>query len=55
MVVVIGLTLALLLMSRFPGTLPRQLTRLKGMFLLLAFVIYQLYLYYVRRPGISLQ
>jgi cation:H+ antiporter len=46
LVVVIGMTLLLLLMSRFPGALPRQLTRLKGLLLLLAFVIYQLYLYY---------
>jgi cation:H+ antiporter len=46
LVVVIGLTLLLLLMSRFPGTMPRHLTRLKGLLLLLAFVIYQLYLYY---------
>jgi len=46
LVVVIGLTLLLLLMSRFPGALPRQLTRIKGLLLLLVFVIYQLYLYY---------
>jgi len=44
--VVIVFTLALLLMSRFPGALPRNLTRLKGMILFLGFVIYQLYLYY---------
>jgi len=36
----------LVLMSRFPGALPRRLTRPKGAVLLLAFVIYQLYLYY---------
>ena len=33
-------------MSRFPGTLPRHLTRGKGILLFSAFVIYQLYLYY---------
>ena len=44
--VVIVLTLTLLLMSRFPGALPRHLTRIKGIFLFAAFVIYQLYLYY---------
>ena len=46
LVVVIGLTLVLLLMSRFPGALPRLLTRAKGIFLFISFVIYQLYLYY---------
>jgi cation:H+ antiporter len=46
LIVVIGLTLVLLLMSRFPGALPRLLTRAKGIFLFLSFVIYQLYLYY---------
>ncbi len=44
--VVIGLTLVLLLLSRFPTAVPRHLTRTKGIFLLAAFVIYQLYLYY---------
>ena len=44
--VVIGLTLMLILMSRFPTAVPRYLTRSKGIFLLTAFVIYQLYLYY---------
>ncbi len=44
--VVIGLTLVLLLMSRFPTAVPRHLTRIKGIFLFAAFVIYQLYLYY---------
>ena len=44
--VVIGLTLMLILLSRFPATVPRYLTRRKGIFLLTAFVIYQLYLYY---------
>ena len=44
--VVIALTLLLLLMSRFPGSEPRHLTRIKGIFLFVAFVIYQLYLYY---------
>jgi cation:H+ antiporter len=46
LIVVIGLTILLLLMSRFPGALPRHLTRVKGILLLLAFVFYQLYLYY---------
>lgn len=46
LIVVIGLTLMLLLMSRFPGASPRLLTREKGIILLLVFVIYQLYLYY---------
>ncbi len=46
LIVVIGLTLMLLLMSRFPGALPRLLTRTKGIFLFISFVIYQLYLYY---------
>jgi cation:H+ antiporter len=44
--VVVGLTLVLILMSRFPTAVPRHLTRGKGIFLLAAFVIYQLYLYY---------
>ena len=44
--IVIGLTLVLLLMSRFPTAVPRHLTRIKGIFLFAAFVIYQLYLYY---------
>ncbi len=44
--VVIGLTLLLILMSRFPTAVPRHLTRSKGVFLLATFVIYQLYLYY---------
>ena len=44
--VVIALTLALILMARFPGALPRRLTRNNGIFLFSAFVIYQLYLYY---------
>jgi len=44
--VVIGLTLVLLLMSRFPSAVPRHLTRIKGILLFAAFVIYQLYLYY---------
>ncbi len=44
--VVIGLTLALLLMSRFPSAPPRFLTRSKGIALFATFVIYQLYLYY---------
>jgi len=44
--VVIGLTLLLVLMCRFPSVVPRYLTRVKGIFLTSAFVIYQLYLYY---------
>ena len=44
--VVIGLTLMLILMSRFPTAGPRFLTRSKGIVLFSAFVIYQLYLYY---------
>ena len=44
--VVIGLTLVLILMSRFPSAMPRFLTRFKGVVLFAAFVIYQLYLYY---------
>ena len=44
--VVAGLTLALILMSRFPGKEPRHLTRIKGILLFSGFVIYQLYLYY---------
>ena len=46
LIVVIGLTVLLLLMSRFPGAAPRFLTRTKGIVLFLCFVIYQLYLYY---------
>jgi cation:H+ antiporter len=44
--VVIGLTLLLVLMCRFPSVVPRYLTRVKGIFLTSTFVIYQLYLYY---------
>ncbi len=44
--VAILLTLAVILMCRFPGLVPRYLTRVKGIFLFSAFVIYQLYLYY---------
>ncbi len=44
--VVVALTVALILISRFPSALPRHLTRGKGIFLFAAFVIYQLYLYY---------
>jgi cation:H+ antiporter len=44
--VVIGLTVVLMLMCRFPGALPRHLTRGKGILLFVAFVIYQLYLYH---------
>lgn len=49
--VAIGMTLALVLMSRFPSALPRYLTRAKGIFLFAAFVIYQLYLYYQVAAG----
>lgn len=49
--VVIGLTLVLILMSRFPAALPRYLTRFKGILLFGAFVIYQLYLYYAVIAG----
>lgn len=44
--VVAGLTLLLILMSRFPSAEPRHLTRIKGILLFSGFVIYQLYLYY---------
>jgi cation:H+ antiporter len=44
--VVIVFTILLVLMSRFPSVLPRFITRGKGVFLFVAFVIYQLYLYY---------
>jgi cation:H+ antiporter len=49
--VVIGLTLLLILIARFPTAVPRYLTRTKGIFLLSAFVIYQLYLYYKFAAG----
>ena len=49
--VVILLTLALILISRFPGALPRSLTRTKGIALFSAFVLYQLYLYYEAAAG----
>jgi len=51
--VVVGMTLVLLLMSRFPSELPRHLTRVKGILLLTGFVIYQLYLYYEVSSGSS--
>jgi cation:H+ antiporter len=51
LVVVIAMTLMLILMSRFPTAVPRYLTRVKGIFLLSAFVIYQLYLYYGAAVG----
>jgi len=51
--VVVGMTLVLLLMSRFPSTQPGRLTRLKGILLLTGFVIYQLYLYYEVSTGSS--
>jgi cation:H+ antiporter len=51
LVVVIAMTLMLILMSRFPTAVPRYLTRVKGIFLLAAFVIYQLYLYYGAAVG----
>ena len=44
--VVVGMTLLFILMSRFPATQPRYLTRVKGIMLFSGFVIYQLYLYY---------
>lgn len=44
--IAILLTLTLVLMARFPSAVPRHLTRVKGVFLFSAFVIYQLYLYY---------
>jgi cation:H+ antiporter len=44
--VVIGFTLLLLLVSRFPGGSALRITRLKGIILLVGFVMYQLYLYY---------
>ncbi len=49
--VVIGLTLLLVLMARFPGALPRFLSRGKGIVLFAAFVIYQLSLYYAVAAG----
>ncbi len=49
--VVIGLTLVLVLMARFPGALPRYLGRGKGILLFAAFVIYQLSLYYSVAAG----
>ncbi len=51
LVVVIAMTLMLILLSRFPTAVPRYLTRGKGIFLLAAFVIYQLYLYYGAAVG----
>ena len=51
LVVVIAMTLMLILLSRFPTAVPRYLTRVKGIFLLTAFVIYQLYLYYGAAVG----
>jgi cation:H+ antiporter len=44
--VVIGLTILLLLFSRFPTSPTQSLSRVKGLLLLCCFVIYQLYLYY---------
>ena len=49
--IVVGLTLLLILMSRFPTAGPRFLTRGKGIMLFSAFVIYQLYLYYEFAAG----
>jgi cation:H+ antiporter len=46
LLVVIGFTLLLVLMSRFPGGSARRITRLKGIILFVGFVLYQLYLYY---------
>jgi len=44
--VMVGLTLLLFLMSRYPNSGNVCLTRLKGFWLLSGFVIYQLYLYF---------
>ena len=44
--VVIAITLLFYGLSRFPATGVQSLSRLKGLWLLSAFVIYQLYLYY---------
>ncbi|MCZ6883614.1 MAG: calcium/sodium antiporter [Gammaproteobacteria bacterium] len=44
--VVIAITLLFYGLSRFPATRVQSLSRLKGLWLLSAFVIYQLYLYY---------
>ena len=44
--VVVALTIVLVLLARFPSMLPRFIARGKGVFLFVAFVIYQLYLYY---------
>ncbi|MDH3220567.1 MAG: calcium/sodium antiporter [Gammaproteobacteria bacterium] len=49
--VVVGLTLLMVLMSRFPDPGSRRLTRPKGIALLSVFVIYQLYLYYEVAAG----
>ena len=49
--VVILLTVALILMSRFPGALPRCLGRTQGIFIFSVFVLYQLYLYYEAAVG----
>ena len=46
LLVVIAFTVLLVLLSRFPSVLPRFISRGKGVFLFVAFVIYQLYLYY---------
>lgn len=50
--VVIGLTLLLFVLARFPAS-SQGLTRLKGFWLLAVFVIYQLYLYYGVMAGTS--
>ena len=49
--ITVGLTLLLVLLARFPGALPRNLTRPKGVLLFGSFVIYQSYLYYGAAVG----
>ena len=49
--ITIGFTLLLVLLCRFPGALPRHLTRPKGVLLFGGFVIYQAYLYYGAAVG----
>ena len=51
--VVIAITLLFYILSRFPVTGAQNLSRLKGLLLLSAFVIYQLYLYYGVMTGNS--
>ncbi len=49
--VTVGLTLALIVLSRIPGSMPGFLTRGNGLALFGVFVIYQLYLYYGAAVG----